>query len=67
MAGTYITKENETWDMAAKSALGSELLADRLMDANRKLIGVYAFAQGTVLAVPDFEGDEADGLPPWRD
>ena len=64
---TYTTKDGDMWDMIAKKVYGNELLADRLLQANRGLAGVFKFDAGTVIIVPEIEDGEAAGLPPWRD
>ncbi|MDD7602307.1 MAG: tail protein X [Firmicutes bacterium] len=64
---TYTTKDGDMWDMIAKKVYGNELLADRLLQANRGLAGVFKFDAGEVIIVPEIEDGEAAGLPPWRD
>lgn len=63
----YTTKPGDTWDVIAKDLYGSELLATYIMRANPEYLGYYSMPAGLVIKVPELVGDDADGLPPWRD
>ena len=49
---TYTTISGQTWDEVAYEAYGDEHFCDRLMDANRQLIGYLVFPAGIALSLP---------------
>ena len=61
----YSTISGQTWDMIAKEVYGKETSADKLMEANPKLLGIFVFPEGIVLEVPEIDEKEQN-LPPWR-
>ena len=63
----YTTKPGDTWDVIAKDLYSSELLATYIMRANPEYLDYYSMPAGLVIKVPELVGDDADGLPPWRD
>ncbi len=64
---TYTTVQGDMWDGIAHKTLGSVLLTDKLMWANRQYLGFYTFPAGIVLNVPEVERKSSvEGLPPWK-
>lgn len=64
---TYTTVQGDMWDAVAHKILGSVLLVDRLMWANREYLSFYTFPAGIPLQVPEAEGESpVEGLPPWK-
>ncbi len=64
---TYTTAQGDMWDSIAHKTLGSVLLADKLMWANRRYLSFYTFPAGIVLQVPEITAQSpAEGLPPWK-
>ena len=64
---TYTTQQGDMWDSIAHKTLGSVLLTDRLMWANRRYLDVYTFPAGIVLEVPKVKAEAAaESLPPWK-
>ena len=62
----YRTVSGDTWDSIAKAVYGSELYADRLMEANPKLLEIYQFPAGVDLVTPVLEEVRDGMLPPWK-
>lgn len=64
---TYTTVSGDTWDIIAYKVYGSgnEILADKIMTANRQSIDYFIFPAGVVLTIPELEQEDIDGLPPW--
>ena len=64
---TYVTKSGDMFDSIALAEYGSETYADVLMRENPQYAGVFRFAAGCVLTVPDVEVRTTyDDLPPWK-
>lgn len=63
---SYRTVSGDTWDGIAKAVYGSELYADRLMEANPKLLEIYRFPAGVDLITPVLEETRDGMLPPWK-
>lgn len=64
---TYTTVQGDMWDAIAYKTMGSVLLTDRLMWANRAYLNLYTFPAGIVLTVPEVESaPPLEGLPPWK-
>ena len=66
MAGTYITRPGDQWDIIAKRVYGAEKHADFLMAANFPLLDIYEFDAGVEVQTPDLPEEESDTLPGWR-
>ena len=66
MAGTYTTKNGDTWDAIAYTQMGSCDYTDELIDANIHLCDIFLFSSGVELTIPDIPETENDNLPPWR-
>ena len=67
MASSYRTRSGDTWDAIALRALGSELLADLMIDANPAHNRIVIFGAGVTLAVPALPAPaRPSSLPPWR-
>ena len=63
----YTTVQGDMWDGIAHKTLGSVLLTDKLMWANRRYLGFYTFPAGIVLAVPEAKRKSSvEGMPPWK-
>jgi hypothetical protein len=65
MSYKYTTRQGDQWDMIALTQLGDEMLADKLMDANRDKLSIFEFGSGVELTIPDITESDTD-LPPWR-
>ena len=66
---TYRTVLGDTWDIIAKKVYGNEFYADRLMDANRKLLNQFIFSEGVEVVCPEIQTQAAkhpSGWPEWR-
>lgn len=66
---TYRTVLGDTWDIIAKKVYGNEFYADRLMDANRKLLNQFIFSEGVEVVCPEIQTQTAQhpsGWPEWR-
>lgn len=64
---TYETKSGDMFDGIAKAIYGSERYASDLMRENPRYAGVFRFAAGCVLQVPEIETAVVyDDLPPWK-
>lgn len=67
MADTYTTKQGDTFDIVARAALGSELLAMDVAAVNPGHIGTVIFPSGVVLALPAKRATSSNAaLPPWK-
>lgn len=63
----YTTKAKDTWDIIAKKTLGSEFLANQLIDANFKYSQIVFFKAGIILNIPEIILQQSTvNLPPWR-
>lgn len=64
---TYTTVSGDTWDIVAYKMYGTgkEVLADRIMAANQRLLDYFIFPAGVELRIPEIEQEELDGMPPW--
>ena len=62
----YVTVQGDTWDIIAYKTYGNELLADKIMAANRELLGIFVFSAGTTVIIPEVEEEDDSELPPWR-
>lgn len=67
---TYTTVQGDKWDAIAHKTLGSVLLTDKLMWANRRYLSFYTFPAGIVLQIPqlgqEVRGSSVEGMPPWK-
>ncbi len=66
---SYVTKQGDTWDLIAKSQLGSEYLMHNLIALNFKYRDILIFSSGTVLNIPDVKytpSINSEQLPPWK-
>ena len=67
---TYTTISGDTWDIIAKAAYGSEMMADRLMKESRNLplLDYQIFPPQVTVYIPDISEEEAyeADLPDWR-
>jgi len=66
MSRTYITVQGDMWDSVAHLQLGGVAYTDKLMGANRHLLGYFVFPAGVALSLPDVGPDIADSSPPWK-
>ncbi len=66
MAGTYQTKQGDTWDKIAYAVYGKEIHADYLMKNNFENLDTFVFSAGVTLQTPDLPEENDDELPAWR-
>lgn len=66
MAGTYCTRQGDTWDYIAFQVYGSEKYADFLMENNYPHLDTLVFSAGTILNAPALPEEIIGELPPWR-
>ena len=62
---TYITVENDTWDLITFKIFGDEKYTSHLLKANPEFSRVVFFPADTVLIVPEIAEDNIGGLPEW--
>lgn len=64
----YTTIQGDTFDTIAKLKLGSELLADKLMQTNPALLDYVVFPAGITVTIPQIEQVNVNynKLPTWR-
>lgn len=64
----YTTIQGDTFDTIAKLKLGSELLADKLMQTNPALLDYVVFPAGITVTIPQIEQANVNynKLPTWR-
>lgn len=66
----YITISGDTWDSIAYKLYGSELYADKLMEANGDALEYLIFPANVKLLVPDRDSfkavPSAQDFPDWR-
>lgn len=62
---TYLTVENDTWDLIAFKIFGDEKYTSHLLKENSELSRVVFFPAGTILIVPEITKDNIGGLPEW--
>ena len=64
----YLTIQGDTFDSISKKFYDSELLMDKIIDANQQYADVMVFEAGVKLSIPDATKDELEysTLPPWR-
>ena len=64
----YTTQQGDTWDIIAKRQYGSELLMNKLIEANPDYRKVVIFPAGIKLETPLVEESINDdySLPPWK-
>ncbi len=53
MEHTYTTQQGDTWDIIARNAYGTEMLAGHLQEANPGYTRLLYFPAGIVLAIPE--------------
>ena len=66
---TYTTKQGDTWDIIAKSQLGSEFQMHQLIELNFKYRDILIFSSGIELNIPDVKpmtSTKSEQLPPWK-
>ena len=66
---TYTTKQGDTWDIIAKSQLGSEFQMHQLIELNFKYRDILIFSSGIELNIPDVNprpSTNSEQLPPWK-
>lgn len=62
----YTTIQGDTWDLIAYKIYGSEMVMDKLMQANTHLIQIAVFSAGTIVFLPDINvTEEMENKPPW--
>ena len=66
MPKTYTTTQGDKWDLIAYHALGNEMRADALMQANLQHRHIFIFPANIQLAIPDLPAPIPGGLPPWK-
>lgn len=67
MSDTYMTRQNDTWDLIAFRLAGSVEQTPALMLANPEHTETFIFPAGVELKVPDFTTImDTESLPPWR-
>lgn len=69
MSTTYRTQSMDTWDVISKRVYGSELLMDKLIEANILLRKVVFFSAGVEIVCPDIDTQSSEfeqNLPPWK-
>ena len=67
MSDTYMTRQNDTWDLIAFRLAGSVEQTPALMLANPEHTETFIFPAGVELKVPDFTTImDVESLPPWR-
>jgi phage tail protein X len=64
----YTTQQGDTWDIIAKRQYGSELLMNKLIEANPDYRKVVIFPAGIKVETPSVEESINDdsSLPPWK-
>lgn len=64
----YTTQQGDTWDIIAKRQYGSELLMNKLIEANPDYRKMVIFPAGIKLETPFVEESINDdsSLPPWK-
>ncbi len=60
------TKSGDTWDSIALRELGSELLMNKVIDANLQYSQIVIFDKDTLLNIPEISTENNSNLPPWR-
>ena len=66
---TYTTKQGDTWDIIAKSQLGSEFQMHQLIELNFKYRDILIFSSGIELNIPEAKAvssTNSEQLPPWK-
>lgn len=66
MAGVYITRQGDTWDLMAYNLLGNEAYMRYLIEANWKLLDILVFPAGIEVVIPDIPDEIDEDLPEWR-
>lgn len=66
MASTYTTVQGDCWDKISFELYGSEKYMGYLLEANKPLIDIFVFSEGTVINVPDLPEIPDEDLPEWR-
>lgn len=62
---TYLTVENDTWDLIAFKIFGDEKYTSHLLKVNPELSRVVFFPANIALIVPEIPEDNIGGLPEW--
>lgn len=62
---TYITTENDTWDLIAFKIFGDGKYTSYLLKANPEFSRVVFFPAEIILIVPEITEDNIGGLPEW--
>lgn len=62
---TYRATQGDTWDLIAKTQLGSEYAMTTLIHANSDKVSIRIFKGGEVLIIPNEEIAAKIITPPW--
>ena len=63
---SYITIQDDTWDVVSLKNYNSELYVADLIKANSKYRELIFFPAGLVLNIPDVVETVNINLPPWK-
>ncbi len=67
MEYTYTTQQGDTWDIVARNAYGTEMLAGHLQEANPGYTRLLYFSAGIVLTIPPAPSrGNAESKAPWK-
>jgi len=62
----YTTIQGDMWDMISYKVYGTEIYADKLIEANPEHLKTVIFDAGIKLRIPDIEIPSPETLPPWK-